>query len=229
MNVISFSLYGQDPKYQRGMVENIRLAAEIYPGWTVRVHHDGNPSPGVLAAAEAQGNTQLVDMSGDPLPGMFWRFLPHEGVDRVIYRDSDSRISERERAAVDEWVADGTTIHIMRDHPHHSFLILGGMWGLVPDRPLRSMAEDYVRGRNLGVDARMVDMDFLRDVVYNMYQQSSTVHCSLQRLSREPHSRSFPTRMVDHRFVGEIFEADGQRAYQWTIWRDIADHELLRG
>ena len=37
-NALSFSLYGQDARYAVGMIENVRLAREIYPGWDVVVH-----------------------------------------------------------------------------------------------------------------------------------------------------------------------------------------------
>lgn len=228
MKVISYSLFGTDPKYRSGMAANIRLALDLYPGWEVRVHHDGAAGPEVEAAAVECGNARLVDMSSCRLPGMFWRFLPFEGVDRLVVRDADSRLTRRERAAVDEWVADATRLHLMRDHPHHSYLVMGGMWGLVPDRDLSPLAEAYVGGRGLPLDARMVDMDFLRDVVYPLYCGDSTVHCSLAELSVEPHARPFPCRMEGFGFVGEIFGADGVRAYQWEVWRDRAVDELTR-
>src|SRR5690606_19151093 len=33
MNVISMSLYGREPKYVTGALENAALAPRIYPGW----------------------------------------------------------------------------------------------------------------------------------------------------------------------------------------------------
>ena len=62
---------------------------------------------------------------------MFWRFFAHDETDceYVVFRDADSRISKREKMAVDEWIQSGKSIHIMRDHPYHTVPILGGMWG----------------------------------------------------------------------------------------------------
>ena len=38
--------------------------------------------------------------------------------------------SQRERDAVDEWIASNKTFHIMRDHIWHDGIeILAGMWG----------------------------------------------------------------------------------------------------
>ena len=33
------------------------------------------------------------------------------------------------RFAVEEWIHSGKSFHIMRDHPYHSAVVLGGMWG----------------------------------------------------------------------------------------------------
>ena len=45
-------------------------------------------------------------------------------------RDLDSRLSFREKMAVDEWVESGLRFHVMRDHPSHSMWPMsGGMWG----------------------------------------------------------------------------------------------------
>jgi len=61
---------------------------------------------------------------------MFWRFLPASDpdMDILIVRDTDSRLGLRERLAVNEWLESGKNFHIMRDHPQHGTLILGGMW-----------------------------------------------------------------------------------------------------
>ena len=63
--------------------------------------------------------------------GMVWRFLPllDPGVEVVVSRDLDSRLTPREQAAVEEWLETGLTFHVMRDNPHHGTEILGGMWG----------------------------------------------------------------------------------------------------
>lgn len=54
---------------------------------------------------------------------------------RGVYaiRDSDSRPSEREKAAIEEWLESGKDFHIMRDSPFHRPVVMGpilaGMWG----------------------------------------------------------------------------------------------------
>jgi hypothetical protein len=49
---------------------------------------------------------------------MLWRFRPafEEDDTIVLVRDADSRLSRRERAAVEDWLASDFDFHIMRDH-----------------------------------------------------------------------------------------------------------------
>ena len=53
-------------------------------------------------------------------------------VQRFVARDVDSRLSFREKMAVDEWVESGLRLHVMRDHPSHkNHPMAAGMWGCV--------------------------------------------------------------------------------------------------
>ena len=56
-----------------------------------------------------------------------WRFLPSmdSQVDALFVRDLDSEISEREMAAVEEFLESDKDFHVMRDHPQHGTVILG--------------------------------------------------------------------------------------------------------
>jgi len=56
--------------------------------------------------------------------------LDDPNVNRVIIRDIDSLASERELHMVTDWIASKKKLHIIRDHPLHQVLILGGMWGM---------------------------------------------------------------------------------------------------
>ena len=62
---------------------------------------------------------------------MNWRFFPtlDPQVDIYLCRDLDSRPSQREVAAVREWLRSGLAIHSMRDHPAHNTPLLGASWG----------------------------------------------------------------------------------------------------
>ena len=56
-------------------------------------------------------------MLGDPTVRMF------------MIRDADNGLSEREKFAVEEWIASKKDFHGMRDHPYHNYEVMGCAWG----------------------------------------------------------------------------------------------------
>jgi hypothetical protein len=126
---ISFSLFGDAARYSYGALENVRLAAECYPGWHVIVHaeqdHYANP-------ALRRAGAEVIEHARAP-GGMFWRFesADDQRFSHVIFRDTDSRLSKREANAVAEWLASDKPFHSLSDHPSHEAIpLLGGGWGI---------------------------------------------------------------------------------------------------
>ncbi len=149
--VISFSLWGNDPKYIQGAIENARLAKEIYPGWECRFYVDREvPNYFYHAVGEFdyvriifrldldEPYINITEAGGTPnvargdWTGMLWRFEPilEDDVEIMISRDCDSRISHREAACVNQWLESDKGFHTIHDHFHHSVPILGGLWGI---------------------------------------------------------------------------------------------------
>jgi protein O-GlcNAc transferase len=226
--VLSFSIYGDNPKYLIGLSKNIKLAQEIYKGWGIYIYYNNTVPTKFVNLYSNNRNVSLFDMSDNKFPGMFWRFLPND-VDLFIVRDADSRLNIREQRAVEDWISSNKILHIMRDHPHHNFPVLGGMWGIRldeirkqnPDFNITEMVGGYLK--RMGVEkkelsVRMVDMDFLKDVIYKLYEHNSYVNDSVFNINE--HSLPFPTKMEDFGFVGEIFEADDVRNYQFNEWKN---------
>jgi len=75
----------------------------------------------------------MINMTNNSITNeMSWRFLvaSDPNIERYVIRYIDSRLSRREKLAVDEWIASGKQFHVMRDHPSHSnYAMRGGMWG----------------------------------------------------------------------------------------------------
>ena len=150
--VISLSLYNTSKeaekfkkKYFKGVVRNLRSLKFFYPGFVVRLYASRSlPYLEYLCRLSCYEFKDIFDLCIidnlkigpiDDLNRMFpmiWRFLPtlDPQVDIVLSRDLDSKFSEREVAAVNEWLNNSTkSFHVMRDHEHHIALILGGLWG----------------------------------------------------------------------------------------------------
>ena len=112
----------------------------LHSDWTVRIYSDLNSKLlGYIfndyPFVDLCNVTQVVkihNITRRPLFQMTWRFLPllDPLVDGFLSRDTDTIISSREVAAVNQWINNSTaTFHLMRDHPHHcSVRILGGIF-----------------------------------------------------------------------------------------------------
>jgi hypothetical protein len=203
MNVISMSLYGREPKYVTGALENAALAPRIYPGWELWAYTEPG-HPAIAPLMEAGAVVWTVSRSSGH-EGMFWRFLAagEPGVERVIFRDADSRLNHREKAAVDEWIAEGTGFHVMRDHADHAqWPILGGMFGVrggvLPD--IRQRIERWPRRTE-----KLDDMRFLAHEIWPLAIRSMTHHSSVP--TPHPHAKPYPPHEPVEGFVGAIVDA----------------------
>jgi hypothetical protein len=202
--IISFSLWGSNPKYTIGAVKNAQLLNKIYPGWIARFYCGMSVPKDIIKELENSENCEviLINEPGD-WRGMFWRFYPasEEDVEVMLSRDCDSRLNMRENLAVDEWLASDKSFHIMRDHPWHGTEILGGMWGVRGNilSDMKEMIDKYIKG-----DFWQVDQNFLREYVYNRIKGDCFVHDSYHNY--ESFKKQFPKNRNGQEFVGEAFD-----------------------
>jgi hypothetical protein len=201
MRYISYSLWGDNELYNIGIVKNAEQVPEIYPGWQIIVYHDNSVPTETLNILENL-NVKLVNVDGHT-HGMFWRFFASDLVDceYAIFRDGDSRLSTREKMAVDEWIESGKTIHVMRDHPAHQIPygnnglgILGGMWGIKGNTiPMKDSIEKFSKNKTMGYG---IDQTFLK-TIYNVFENDRCTHDDF--FERKP----FPIKRENGRFIGE--------------------------
>jgi len=200
MNVVSFSLWGSEPKYVIGALRNAELLPAVYPGWQGRFYCGSSVPDAALSELAAMPQVEVVrmDAAGD-WRAMFWRFYPASEPDVAVMlsRDTDSRLNRRERAAVDEWLASDRDFHVMRDHPWHSAPILGGMWG-VRNRLLADMRQ--LIGAYVAGDFWQVDQQFLAAVVVPRVRERWLEHDEYFS------GRPFPTRRRGREYVGQPFD-----------------------
>lgn len=175
-NVIVFSLWGDNPRYTLGAVENAKLAKEIYPGWRARFYCDSSVPTAILEDLESHGAEVIMKPLNKGFEGLFWRFLANDDadVDYFICRDCDSRLNAQEADAVAEWLKSGKPFHIMRDAPFHTELIMAGMWGGAA-RVLPSL-KSRIAGFFKEAGHRWTDQDFLRLEVWPMIYQQTLTH-----------------------------------------------------
>lgn len=215
MKIIAFSLWGDDSKYCIGAAKNIELARQLFPDWVCRFYVGQSvPSETLKYLLIPRDNVEVVRMNepGD-WRGMFWRFEAASDPDCevMISRDCDSRLSMREKLAVDEWLASDKDWHIMRDHPWHGALMLGGMWG-VKGCPAMT---DWIAAWDTE-DRYQTDQDFLRTTVYPMARHNVMIHASFCAI--EPDALAFPSKREGYSFVGQVFDENDVT---------VAEHETM--
>lgn len=187
---ISFSLWGNKPKYDVGMLRNAELAKEIYAGWRVRVYHSADTNRDLLENLKKLGCDLVVGDSN--LSPYMWRFLiaavPSE---RYIIRDADSRLTKREAKMVHDWSKSGKGLHTIHDHPNHQFPMMGGMWGAIGGyiSNMPFLIKSYRNNKDY-----LSDQYFLQQCIWPRAQISHVDH------NRETHP------LKDGRFVGEVFD-----------------------
>lgn len=223
--IISFCLWGDKPKYTIGAIKNVKLALEIYPDWICRFYVATSVPKLIVRQLKAFNNVEIIEKNeeGD-WRGMLWRCdAGHDGdYDVVIFRDTDCRLNTREKAAVDAWVASDRNFHVMRDHPYHQALILGGMWGM------KSPRKEWIKGKldefrksDAYQDVYGFDYTFLGNMFSEIYFDIMFHDPFFAKID-------FPTKREGLEFVGMgYYGNDEYPMYHTNGLRDYLKHEVL--
>jgi hypothetical protein len=235
IKIISFSLWGNNPKYCVGAIKNAHLARQIYPGWVTRFYcaqsvpedttipilqhgHGWKPDDTYRHIWRSHDDlTEIYFVKGDgDWRLMMNRFLPiaDPEVEVMISRDCDSRLTSREASAVNAWIDSKYGFHTMHDHYHHSVPILGGMFGIK-----RGVMDDIgtlgVEWGNCNESRWQVDQDFLTQRVWPIVKHDCLNHA-------EFHTNVWPGVPIPlsrqgREFIGASYDAS-----------DVIDAEQVR-
>jgi len=201
--IIAFSLFGDHKKYCYGAIKNAELAKFIYPGWVVRFYVDDTVPEHIITTLGNLDVEIITKPRSIGLDGMFWRLAVADdlGYRRWIIRDADSRLSYRERAAVDDWMLSGLPFHTMHDHPYHVTPIMPGMFGGISGYfNMGAAISSWTRTGKYGDDEH-----FLTNIVWPNIKNKILMHNSTNN-HWDSIARPFPTSREFGRFVGEIFD-----------------------
>lgn len=129
--IISYSLYGKNPRYYNLLDNLIVKAKEFYPSYVLRIYHDDSINISIICQIECS-NSHIEFCDVQKLPQsltetekfinlqyihlMIWRFLPigDNLADLIMSRDLDSLLLKREFDSVKEWLKSDNIGHIMR-------------------------------------------------------------------------------------------------------------------
>jgi hypothetical protein len=192
--LITFCLYGQQPKYTYGMISNVEIAKTIFPDWICRIYYGNTVPNDVINILKTYSNVELVLMDEGPenIFPMMWRFLgiDDDDVEIMISRDADARLSYREKVCVDIFMESDYLLHSIRDNLSHND-IMGGMWGIKKnDRVImKELSKDW-KGHYYDSDQK-----FLREKLVPLFSDTYLIHCST-------YLKTFPIEKTNEYFVG---------------------------
>ena len=209
MKLITYSLWGKNPKYNVGAIKNAESALEFYPSWLCRFYCAKDVPKETINKLNCFKNTQTIMTDEQPS----WkysvnRFLPisEEGIERIISRDTDSRFTKREVDAVQQWILSDKAAHIMRDHPYHGgFPILAGMFGIKSGviKNIKALLKlvDHIP------EQYHYDQIFLQNYVWPFIENSVMIHDEF--FINSP----FPSKRIGTEYVGQPFDENDQPCF----------------
>jgi hypothetical protein len=171
--IISYSLWGDLPLYTVGAISNAIQARTIYPDWICRFYiHKQSVPQNIVDELSKHKNVEIVfyhDNVG--WGGMLYRFYPatEDDVSVMISRDTDSRLSLREKACVDDWLNNSNKkVHTIRDTCVHQSQMMGGLWGVRDGHLIwiREHIDGMLNSLRGGEGRKGLDQDFLNSKVY---------------------------------------------------------------
>lgn len=212
--IISFSLWGNNPKYTKGALKNIECRNFYLPEWTCRFYVHTSVPKHVKEEIRNLENCEVIEKSGQAAkekmdnPGWFWRFevLNENDIDRFIVRDTDSRIDDRDVSCILDWERSKKSFHIIRDHDEHNTKIMAGMWGATNEfiksinynNLLKEFENlDYVNGYG-------TDQEFLARMIYPKAKNKAYIHDNWDRFRENAHK--IPHISIRNQFVGQPFD-----------------------
>ncbi len=198
--LITYSVWGDNPKYCVGAVKNAQQRAFFYPTWISRFHvHKDVPVEYIDELKKISGTEIVIEDRPPNWTALFWRFedISDPDVSVIICRDTDCRLSWREVAAVNEFLSSKKRMHIMRDHPWHGFPVLGGMFGLKSGliNNMKFVIDSFNPSDNYGTDYA-----FWQKLLPMIHPEEILVHDEF--FSGKP----FPLPRNGLQFVGQVFD-----------------------
>jgi hypothetical protein len=168
--IISISVWGDIPRYTVGLKRQYELCKEFYPDWKIKLYTDNKNR---FSELEDMDIIEVTDGSY----GMYWRFLSlFENKDTIVLvRDSDSRITIREKMAVEEWLSSDKKFHTFKDHEaHYEFPIIGCAFGL--KGCLSEILLEKMQNYRKAYPVYLGDQYYLRDIVWPEVKHSCLTH-----------------------------------------------------
>lgn len=190
MKVFSFCLYGTEPNYYTGLLDNISIIREFFPDFDIVV------AKGVCDPSwTIPEGVSVVETGLEGAVNMLYRYVPMATAEVGFVRDTDSRITERDRWCIRDFLDSPYTYHMIRDHVWHRSPLMGGLFGW--KRPT-DIGIEIPTDAGYGTDERLLSSHLYPRIVSELL-----VHTNIYGLHRE-NTRRMPAMSDPTDFVGNV-------------------------
>lgn len=211
MKVFSFCLYGTASYYYTGLLENIQLIQQHYPDFSIVVYVGECDVSWVLPDSVRVIHTGRAG----PINTIF-RYKALADADIGFVRDADSRITERDRWCIDEFLRSPYTYHIIRDHMWHRSKIMAGMFGW---KERRVIDFDETCEWGYGCDEHVIS-----EQLYPAIRDKALIHTNINGFLGEDTKRiTIPHKDLTD-FVGNVYKTETPE-FKYTF--DVVEHVKL--
>jgi len=213
MKVFSFCLYGTEPNYYTGLLENIEIIKQYYPDFTIVVHK-GFCDPSWVIPEGVEVN---ITNRGGAINALL-RYLSLHTAEVGFVRDTDSRVTARDRWCIDQFLKSDKMYHSIRDHYWHSSKIMEGTFGWKKPLPLMIPTHEVEYG---------FDEQFLTQYVYDLVKPDLLLH-TCNRAYVGEHAEWIDRPYDDeYDFVGNvIWDGKPKFSHMFDVARDVS---ILQG
>lgn len=210
------------------MVKNIILIKKLFPDWKVHIYMPFDQDEKYVNEINKYENVVITLATNNEYFNSTWRFMSicEDWVDIMVCRDADSRISIRDKIAIDEWLSSDYNYHIIRDHPiGHHWPMNAGMWGAKKTNFIKHIDEMLEICENKNPNMKKFstfDQEFLKYEIYPIIVKESLIHDEYYKY--EPHASPIKhdRKLNDFAFIGEsLDENEIPRGDQRSPIRDI--------
>jgi len=226
VKVFSFTLFGNDAKYCKGLLKNVQLIEKKFPDWEVWVYCGDGIAEDHFFLLNEYPCVKLIPTHADGMVNKFYRFfaIDDPSVEICIIRDADSRLYERDEACIREFVESDRLSHIIRDHPNHHHKMMAGMWGIRKEAIKHCLQGSGIRAlfeywkQVWPSDTFWSDTDFLCQMLYPQLVQNALIHDETQHFEPPHMKRPFQIPLKDDDFVGQVYEvsSDGHETRKFS-------------
>ena len=215
-NVVSMFLSGSEVSKVYGCLRYALLQPFIFPNWRLRVYTSlRKRSPNLLKVMVKKlknFGVEVVQISPknplSKLPPSLWRYLVIDDtkVSRFLIRDSDTRPTEREYKALQDWemTPNNKAFYCIRDHPSHTTQFFSpGLVGGIPHLITKQLRHPF---KDL-LSQNLTELVLLNSIIQPRFLSNTFCHDSLS-CHLFNHSSKFPALRHKQQYVGQKFDSN---------------------